>query len=58
LCSNVSEQLCQWMKVSPPTNIMLAQPWNTVAERNILMDLMELLLQVMEEAMLALWTII
>jgi hypothetical protein len=46
------------MKVSPPTNIMLAQPWNTVAERNILMDLMELLLQVMEEAMLALWTII
>jgi hypothetical protein len=24
-------------------------PWNTVAERNILMDLMELLLQEMEE---------
>jgi hypothetical protein len=23
----------------PPTNIMSAQPWNTVAERNILMDL-------------------
>jgi hypothetical protein len=32
-----------------PTNIMSAQPWNTVAERNILMDLMELLLKAMEK---------
>jgi hypothetical protein len=33
------------MKISPPTNIMLAQPWNTVAKRNILINPMELLLQ-------------
>jgi hypothetical protein len=32
-----------------PTNIMSPQPWNTVSERNILMDLMELILQAMEE---------
>jgi hypothetical protein len=38
-----SEQFCQ--KVSPPANIMSAQPWNTVAKRNILINLMELLLQ-------------
>jgi hypothetical protein len=31
------------VKISPPANIMLARPWNTIAERNIL-DLMELLL--------------
>jgi hypothetical protein len=37
------------MKVSPPTNIMSARPWNTVAKRNILVDLMELLLNAMEE---------
>jgi hypothetical protein len=28
---------------------MSARPWNTVAERNILLDLMELLLQAMDE---------
>jgi hypothetical protein len=32
-----------------PQNIMSARSWNTFAERNILMDLMELLLQAMEE---------
>jgi hypothetical protein len=28
---------------------MLAQPWNTIAKRKILVDLMELLLKTMEE---------
>jgi hypothetical protein len=37
------------MKVSPPTNIMLARPWNTCAERSILYDLMEILVQEMDE---------
>jgi hypothetical protein len=36
------------MKVSPPTNIMSTQPWNTVAKRNILINLMEILLQEMD----------
>jgi hypothetical protein len=41
--------LRQRVKVSPPTNIMSARPWNAVAKRNILLDLMELLLQAMDE---------
>jgi hypothetical protein len=37
------------MKISPPTIIMSAQPWNTGAERSILYDLMELLVQDMDK---------
>jgi hypothetical protein len=37
------------MQVPPSINIMSAQPWNTIAERNILMDLMELLFHEMDE---------
>jgi hypothetical protein len=37
------------MKVSPPTIIMSTPPWHTIAKRNILFDLMELLLQAIEE---------
>jgi hypothetical protein len=32
---------------------MLARPWNTVAERNILLNLMELLLQAINEENMA-----
>jgi hypothetical protein len=49
------------MKVSLPTNIMSARPWDTDAERNILIDLIELLLQEMDgepRAIPTIWMII
>jgi hypothetical protein len=38
-----------WEPETPPKNIMLAWPWNTVAKRNILVDLIELCVQVTED---------
>jgi hypothetical protein len=38
-----------WEPITPPQTIMLAWPWNAVAEQNVLIDLTELLLKTMEE---------
>jgi hypothetical protein len=49
------------MIVSPPTSIMLAGPWNTIAKRNILINLIKLLLQEMDgetRAIQTIWMII